>query len=302
MKSERQSLLFPDSSEVPEYNATPQSVGEFREMVLAYYHRHSRDLPWRRTTDPYSVLVSEIMLQQTQVERVAQKYPQFIEAFPDFSSLAVAPLPDLLAVWQGMGYNRRALSLNGCAVRVMEEYGGELPPDPDILATFPGIGRATASSICAFAFNMPAVFIETNIRRVFIHYFFRDCAIVTDKEIVPLVEQALYRENPRQWYNALMDLGTDLKKQVPNPNRRSAAYSRQPAFEGSDRKIRGNIIRILLKHPEISQEDIVRLTDSEPERIMRILRDLETDGFLIHDPDGVRLCAGKVPHQKNPVE
>jgi len=129
-------------------------------------------MAWRNTTDPYQILVSEIMLQQTQVERVTIKFPEFIRAFPDFASLATATLANVLTVWQGLGYNRRAIALQKCAIRVMNEYNGALPADVDILATFPGIGRATASSIAAFAFNMPVVFIETNIRRVFIHFFF----------------------------------------------------------------------------------------------------------------------------------
>ena len=151
-------------------------ISEFQQMVLDYYHQHGRPMAWRDTTDPYKILVSEIMLQQTQVERVLVKYPDFLAAFPDFASLAQAPLADILTVWQGMGYNRRAISLQKCAQRVMNEYDGMLPADVDTLATFPGIGRATASSICAFAFNMPVVFIETNIRRVFIHFFFSDAA------------------------------------------------------------------------------------------------------------------------------
>lgn len=186
-------------------------VSAFREMVLYHYRQHGRPMAWRDTTDPYRILVSEIMLQQTQVERVSTKYPEFLAAFPDFTSLAQAPLADILAAWQGMGYNRRAIALQKCAQRVMNEYGGVLPADVDTLATFPGIGWATASSICAFAFNMPVVFIETNIRRVFIHFFFSDGSSVNDAEILPIVERAL-PDDSRVWYWALMDLGTALKK------------------------------------------------------------------------------------------
>ena len=144
---------------------------------------------------------------------------------------------------RGMGYNRRAIALQKCARKVIEECGGSLPDDPLALASFPGIGKATAASICAFAFNQPVVFIETNIRRVFIHCFFSDNDIVHDTALYPLVEEALYRNNPREWYNALMDYGTALKKTVPNPNRRSVHYTKQSAFEGSDRRIRGGILR-----------------------------------------------------------
>ncbi|MEK7079017.1 MAG: A/G-specific adenine glycosylase, partial [Patescibacteria group bacterium] len=131
-----------------------------------------RDFPWRNTTDPYHILVSEVMLQQTQVARVMVKFPIFIDQFSNFKELATASTKDILQVWQGMGYNRRALYLKKIAEIVITQYKGKLPDDPAILDTFPGIGEATAASIVAFAFNKPLVFIETNIRRVFIHLFF----------------------------------------------------------------------------------------------------------------------------------
>ncbi|HOF96277.1 MAG TPA: A/G-specific adenine glycosylase, partial [Methanoculleus sp.] len=232
--------------ETREHGATPEAVRLFRALVLAHYRAHGRDLPWRQTTDPYRILVSEIMLQQTQVERVAVKYPEFIDRFPDFASLARAPQSDILLAWQGMGYNRRALALKRTAERVVDDYGGRLPADVETLATFPGIGRATAAAICAYAFNMPVAYIETNIRRVFIHFFFQDREDVRDDEILVLVEQTLDRENPREWYGALMDYGSILKKRTANPNRRSASYSRQSRFEGSDRQIRGRLLALVL--------------------------------------------------------
>ena len=262
------------------YLKHPPSIPEFRTIVLDYYRNHGRDLAWRRTTDPYCILVSEIMLQQTQVERVAEKYPVFLAAFPDFPSLAGAPLSDVLAVWQGMGYNRRAISLQKCARRVVEEYDGMLPQDPDILATFPGIGRATAASICAFSFTMPVVFIETNIRRVFIHFFFGGHDTVDDAEILPIARQALLVEDSRTWYNALMDLGTALKKTGENVNRRSRQYTKQAAFEGSDRKIRGHILRLLLAEKRLTQKAIIKKCSEDPARVVRILNDLEGEGFI----------------------
>jgi A/G-specific adenine glycosylase len=134
-------------------DSTGNGIFEFQQMVLSYYNKNSRKMPWRDTTNPYHILVSEIMLQQTQVERVLKKFPEFIRAFPDFGALAAAPLADILAVWQGMGYNRRAIALQKCAIRVVKDYQGHLPDDSEILATFPGIGRATAGSIAAFAFT-----------------------------------------------------------------------------------------------------------------------------------------------------
>jgi A/G-specific adenine glycosylase len=253
---------------------------EFQQMVLSYYNNYGREMAWRDTTDPYLILVSEIMLQQTQVERVRIKFPEFIETFPDFASLAVAPLDNVLSVWQGMGYNRRAIALQKCAIRVMNEYDGILPADVDILATFPGIGRATASSIAAFAFNLPVVFIETNIRRVFIHFFFTGNETVSDAEIIPVVTRALYKKNPRIWYWALMDLGSALKKRVPNPNRRSAHYTKQAPFEGSDRKIRGAILKLLLKEYSLDDKEIFGCVAEDPLRVRKILGDLEAEGFI----------------------
>ena len=269
----------------------PPGITAFRKIVLDYYHDHGRDLAWRKTTDPYHILVSEIMLQQTQVERVAVKFPAFIAAFPDFPSLAKAPLAEILAVWQGMGYNRRAISLQKCAGRVVEEFDGTLPHDPEILATFPGIGKATAASICAFAFNMPVVFIETNIRRVFIHFFFGDIHTVDDAEILLRAKKALYRKDPRTWYNALMDLGTALRSEVENPNRRSRHYTRQTAFEGSDRKIRGWILRLLLDEEHLTLKGIVQKVKEEPGRINRILKDLEEEGFIVSSGSGYSIAS-----------
>jgi A/G-specific adenine glycosylase len=261
-------------------NSRP-GILEFQQMVLSYYNNYGREMAWRDTTDPYQILVSEIMLQQTQVERVKIKFPEFIKAFPDFASLAVAPLDNVLSVWQGMGYNRRAIAIQKCAIRVMNEYNGILPADVDLLVTFPGIGRATASSIAAFAFNLPVVFIETNIRRVFIHFFFSDTDTVSDADLLPIVEKSLYKENPRVWYWALMDLGSALKKTVPNPNRRSVHHSKQSPFEGSDREIRGIIIRMLLVEPGMSEKQLLAIRIEDPVRIKKILAALISEGFIV---------------------
>ena len=273
----------PDVDMSMQFTASPADIGRFRTMVLTRYRNHGRLMAWRETTDPYRILVSEIMLQQTQVGRVTLKYPEFIADFPDFATLAGAPLADVLRVWQGMGYNRRAIALQKCAIRVMNEFDGRLPDDAGILSTFPGIGHATASSIAAFAFNHPVVFIETNIRRVFIHFFFGDREEVKDTGILPLVEETLDREDPRVWYWALMDLGTELKKQVANPNRRSAHYSRQPAFEGSDRKIRGAILRLLIASPGMTGPELAGMLAEDQDRVCRILAALEAEGFLLRE-------------------
>ena len=290
MKNSDQVTLAHVGSQYSRDGSSSPGTEEFQQMVLSHYDLYGRDLVWRNTTDPYHILVSEIMLQQTQVERVSKKFTEFICAFPDFSSLAAATLANVLTLWQGLGYNRRAIALQKCAIRVMNEYNGVLPDDVDILATFPGIGRATASSIAAFAFNMPVVFIETNIRRVFIHFFFAATENVSDADIIPLVEKALYRENPRVWYWALMDLGSALKKTVPNPNRRSLHYTKQSPFEGSDRKIRGALLKILLKNQFLKEEEILGCVAEDPHRVLRILGALESDGFIERRDNGFVPC------------
>jgi len=262
---------------------SPARTRQFRRRVYRYFSDHGRSLPWRRRLNPYRVLVSEIMLQQTQVSRVAEKYGPFLVRFPDFKVLAAALLSDVLREWQGLGYNRRARSLHRAARIVVEEFGGRLPRDIAHLARLPGIGPATANSIAAFAFNAPVVFVETNIRAVFIHVFFRGRDGVRDDEIVPLVEQTLDRDNPRKWYSALMDYGVELKRTHGNPSRRSAHHHVQSPFEGSDRQVRGRILRTLLAHRKASCAMLHKETGCEPERLRRILRDLVREGMLIRE-------------------
>lgn len=156
------------------------------------------------------------MLQQTQVPRVLKKYEEFLKTFPTFQSLAEAPLRDVLRVWQGMGYNRRGKYLRDAAQIVVTKYQKNFPHEPSLIDELPGIGYATACSIAAFAFNKPTIFIETNIRRVFIHHFFKDRRDIDDKELYSLVEAALDRIHPRDWYYALMDYGSYLAKTIKN--------------------------------------------------------------------------------------
>ena len=261
-------------------NLTPNEIQLFQKTIYDFYMHNKRDFPWRRNYDPYHILVSEIMLQQTQTDRVRKKFEEFIAAFPTFHDLASASVSQVLAQWQGLGYNRRALALQKCALRVMEEFDGSLPHDPELLITFPGIGKATAASIAAFAFNSPTMFIETNIRTVFIHHFYSDSAEVDDKEILPLVEQTLDRKNPREWYSALMDYGVMLKQKHGNAGKRSRQYRKQSKFEGSDRQVRGNILKLLLEEPSLSATAITRVLDQPSDRVEKILKGLEKEGFL----------------------
>lgn len=259
---------------------TPERVRSFQKKVYDHYAMHGRDLPWRRTRNPYRILVSEIMLQQTQVERVIDKYPTFLASFPDFSMLAKAPLKKLLTVWQGLGYNRRALALRALAHRVVHEHGGKLPSDHVMLLALPGIGKYTAGAVTAFAFNKPVVFMDTNIRRVYIQEFFLDREDIHDDEIIPFLEQTMDVENPRKWYNALMDFGTMLKKEHANPNRKSAHYTQQSPFENSNRQVRGRILHILVKESPLTRAQIVRRIGMDLERVKDILLHLGKEGFI----------------------
>ena len=259
---------------------TPTAVRAFRKKIYDYYRAQGRDLPWRKTRNPYRILISEIMLQQTQVERVLEKYKEFLIAFRDFSSLARAPLRKLLAVWQGMGYNRRALALKALAQKVVNEHHGRLPSDPEQLLALPGIGKYTAGAVLGFAFNKPVVFMDTNIRRVFIHVFFHERENISDEDILPLVQQTLDASDPRKWYNALMDYGAMLKKEQGNPNRRSAHYTRQSPFENSNRQVRGMILKTLVKEAPLTAARIVKKTGMDTERVKKNLVQLEKEGFI----------------------
>jgi A/G-specific adenine glycosylase len=271
---------------------TPEAVRRFRRQIYRFYQDQGRQLPWRATTNPYQILVSEIMLQQTQVERVALKYEPFIHAFPDFFALARAPLRDIMARWQGLGYNRRALALQGIARRVVMEFQGRLPASVDTLRTFPGIGEATAGALAAFAFNQPVVFIETNIRRVFLHCFLADRSGVRDRELLPLVDQTLDRKRPRPWYYALMDYGARLKRAGPNPNRRSAHHQRQAPFADSDRQIRGLILKALLSSPDLSAGELVKAVGKSPARTTGLINTLIQEGFLEQSGARLRIASG----------
>lgn len=259
---------------------TTHKIKTFRAAIYSYYRLHGRIFPWRQTRNPYYILISEIMLQQTQAERVREKYKHFIKVFPDVFSLNRASLHKVLEVWRGLGFNRRALALKKIAWIVTQNLDGTIPSSPDALQTFPCIGGATASSICAFAFNKPVVFIETNIRSVFIHFFFHEIPVVMDTEIFPLVEETLDVENPREWYYALMDYGSMLKKSKPNPGKQSAHYHRQSPFKNSDRQIRGSILRILIEKSGLLEDEIVEWLQKDHKRVKRILIELEKEGFI----------------------
>ena len=227
------------------------------------------------------MLISEIMLQQTQTGRVMEKFLNFTEEFPNFLALSKAPLEDVLKAWQGLGYNRRAIAIKKIAEIIINDYQGILPDSIEILKTFPQIGHNTASSVAAFAFNKPSVFIETNIRRVYIYFFFHNKNNIPDKAIIPIVEKTLDKTNPREWYYALMDYGVMLKKLYPDLNKKSAHYRKQAQFKGSNRQIRGDLLKLIIRTKSLKKFEIEnKFKNINREKLKTILIQLEKEGFI----------------------
>jgi A/G-specific adenine glycosylase len=231
-------------------------------------------------------MVSEFMLQQTQTARVLQKYEPWLERFPTAASLAAASLADALDEWSGLGYNRRGRFLRDAARAITEQFAGEFPQEPDVLDSLPGIGPYTARAIACFAFDRREIFIETNIRAVYIYHFsdhFADPEAVRDKEILSLIEATLPPTDPRSFYYGLMDYGATLKKEQGSMNDRSAHYTRQSRFQGSLRQARGAILRCL-RRPGItvSLEDIAQIEGISPARLLPAALALETEGLITH--------------------
>jgi A/G-specific adenine glycosylase len=226
------------------------SNDDFQELIAEQGRLLYRSMPWREDTRSYYVLVSELMLQQTQVDRVIPKFNAFIDRFPDEASLAQVALADVLGLWQGLGYNRRAKFLHESAKKIMHDFGGLFPSTYDDILSLPGVGPGTAGAIMAYAFNQPVIFIETNVRTVYFHHFFGDGDKVSDAELRPRIDATLNHEHPREFYWALMDYGTWLKKQGVGRITQSSHYKKQSPLKGSVREVRGEIIRWL------SSEDV----------------------------------------------
>ena len=238
------------SSGAPDWSAVPRSRDAFIALVRQQGVGLYRDLPWRNIDDAYGVLVSEVMLQQTQVSRVQRYWSRWMALFPTVDALASADTATVLEMWQGLGYNRRALALKRACEACARERAGELPRTVGELVALPGVGPATAGGVVAFAYDRPCVYIETNVRSVFLHELFPDADRVSDKAIEPYVADACPASDVRGWYYALLDYGAHLKTQVANPSRRSAQYARQSAFPGSRREKRSVVLKQVLAAPD----------------------------------------------------
>ncbi|MES2223686.1 MAG: A/G-specific adenine glycosylase [Patescibacteria group bacterium] len=269
-----------------------QDIKNFQKTVWQYHKKNRRDFPWRNTHDPYHILVSEIMLQQTQTIRVVSKYKEFLTRFPTVQKLAKAELRDVLHLWQGLGYNRRAKFLYECAKEISEKYGGEFPKDLSTLKRLPGIGQSTAGAVLNFAFNIPTPFIETNIRTVFIHNFFPNHKTkVSDKEMLELINRTLDMKNPREWFYALYDYGSFLKSTLDaDPAKQSSIYKKQSSFKGSFREKRSAVLKLLLNsklretqiEKHLLDNKLAKKKDSK-EETRRILSSLLKDKLILKD-------------------
>ncbi len=257
-----------------------KQVAAFRRIVWAHYRACGRyTLPWRKTHEPYKILVSELMLQQTQVDRVVPFYRAFLRRFPTVRALAKAPLADVLEVWSGLGYNRRAKYLHDAARDIVASHRGVMPREYPSLRAIRGIGPYTANAVRVFAFNEPEVLIETNVRTAIIHHFFTRVRAVPDYEIEKIAAMAATQQDPRQWHSALFDYGAHLKVSGVRNNARSVHYTKQSRFEGSLRQARGKILRALANGENMGLRNPYML---------RALEGLERDGLIEREKGSVR--------------
>jgi len=278
-----------------DFGVSAAQMADFQTAVWDHYSLHRRDLPWRHTRDAYEILVSEVMLQQTQVARVLQKYQPFLRSFPTVEALGAAAVGEVLTSWSELGYNRRASWLHEMARIVVYRHQGRVPASADALLLLPGVGRATAAAVCVFAFDQPQVFIETNIRSAFIHFFFPGPERVADADILPLVEATLDQRRPRDWYYALMDYGAWVKKTDNNPSRRSRHYAVQAPFAGSRRELRAQVLKALLAVAPSALEPAAvgdQVSGDRPTTavLADVLEQLAAEGFLAAEGNRYRIA------------
>ncbi len=261
----------------------------FRETVYEAASACCRDLPWRRTSDPYAIMVSEVMLQQTQVPRVIPKFEAWMERFPDIGSLAAATADEVLVLWSGLGYNRRAMALQRSCRILAGDFGGRVPADEVALRSLPGIGVYTSRAILAFAFDEPTVFLETNIRTVLLKHFFPGEEAVADRELQAVAADVLDRASPRRWYGALMDYGAEIKKTEGNHSVRGAAYKKQTPFTTSFRRVRGAVLKSLVTDGGKNIEELYASLPFSRENIEKCAGILAREGFITFESGFLRL-------------
>lgn len=294
--SEQSSRAQPVLQSQRDLSLSQGQIIQFQQFIFSQGDRLYRDLPWRNTYDPYEIWLSEVMLQQTQVARVIHKWTAWLKRFPTVDALAAASSADVLEEWQGLGYNRRALSLKKAAEAISNNFSGIVPSDYDQLIALPGIGPATASGIRAFAYELPGIYLETNVRTVYIHEFFPQVEKVHDKDVLTLMQQTTPKHDVRRWYYAMLDYGAHLKATIPNPSRRSRHYAKQSKFEGSHRQKRSFVVRLVLEATTsfsqrgLTFEEIARLLNEHEaakgreelsnSQIETLLNELVLEGFM----------------------
>lgn len=253
----------------------------FIQTIWSHYSHNKRSFPWRETTDPYAILVSEVMLQQTQTQRVVIKYSEWLQRFPTIEALAQASLSEVLSSWSGLGYNRRGKYLWEAAQIIKDVYSGVFPNSVETLRKLPGIGEYTANAVLAFAFNQPTVVLETNIRTVILHHFFSASGDekIADTDIKKILEAVVDKKNPREWYYALMDYGNWLKSEGHHHFHKQKQYVKQKPFKGSERYVRGYLLRETLANKKLYLKDM-KLIGYSAAQIRKVAADLAKEGLL----------------------
>lgn len=258
---------------------------KFQEVVWDYYKNHKRILPWREgKINPYHVLVSEFMLQQTQVDRVLPKYKLFLKRFPTLKKLAFAKQSSVIREWSGLGYNRRAIFLHKTAQIITNNFQGKIPNTKEKLLTLPGVGPYMASALLIFVYNKDEICLETNIRTVYIHHFFKNQKKVSDAELLPFVERSRAPYAPREWFYALMDYGSHIKRTLGNFSRKSSLHTKQKVFKGSNRELRGIVIKYMVGRKKKEVVSFLTIKDVTKhftkEHVQDVVKSLISEGFL----------------------
>ncbi len=263
-------------------NTDKTTDARFKKEIMKYYRQNGRhDLPWRHDTSPYSIVVSEIMLQQTQVARVIEFYNKWMKMWPSFCDLASAELHEVLKVWKGLGYNIRAIRLHKLSKEIIEKYNGVFPCNFEDINKLSGIGPYTAGAIMNFSYKKATSIIETNIRRVYIHHYFYNKQNIDDKVLCPVIMQTMNQANPQVWFWALMDYGSSLPKILKfNANRQSKHYTKQSKFQDSDRFFRSKILSTVVENKLISIEEIFSILGNDKERSSKIVNKMIKENIL----------------------
>ena len=264
---------------------TQARIRKFQTMILTWWKTHRRDLPWRKTHDPYKILVSEIMLQQTQVSRGLPKYIEFLEVFPTVEKLAGAKTSSVLRIWKGMGYNRRALYLQNTAKKVVLDYNGIFPNTEQQLTTLSGVGKYTARAIMVFAFAIDIAVVDTNIRQIITHFFFDD-APQPEKSIQEVADQLMPKGKAWEWHQALMDYGAIALER----NEKRSIKKKSKPFKETNRYFRGRLLDLVYekqwKEADLMSE-MVKKFGKDKEFMEEIINGMSKDGLIVCSKTGI---------------